>query len=77
MSFSSCASDATFGPAVEGCRDDFDFTLTFERIFLSLVPASLFVAMSVARSLWLIRKPTIVEGHALRAVKVVSPAREV
>ncbi|KAI5460736.1 multidrug resistance-associated protein [Mariannaea sp. PMI_226] len=74
MSFSSCSSDATFGPVVKGCRDDFDFTLTFERIFLSLVPSSLFVVASVVRGLWLVRKPTVVKSHTLQVVKVACVA---
>ncbi|KAK5989808.1 ABC transporter FGM5 [Cladobotryum mycophilum] len=62
MSFSGCLSDSTFGAIVQGCRADFDFTLTFERIFFSLVPASLFIAAAIIRSLWLIRRPTVVRG---------------
>ena len=72
MDFSGCSSDVTFGPTVQGCRGDFDFTLKFEEIFLSLIPASAFIAISITRSLWLIRKPTIVRGRILQSIKVVS-----
>jgi ATP-binding cassette, subfamily C (CFTR/MRP), member 1 len=72
MVFSDCSGDATFGPAVQGCRDDFDFTLKFEKIFLSLIPASIFVVVSISRSLCLIRKPTLVQGRILQSIKAVS-----
>lgn len=40
-SSSSCTRDAdgAFGPAVVGCRGNFDFTITFEQYFFSLTPS--------------------------------------
>ncbi|KAI0132279.1 hypothetical protein BJ170DRAFT_592247 [Xylariales sp. AK1849] len=35
------SADNYFGPTVHGCRDGFDFTLTFEHCYISIVPASL------------------------------------
>ena len=72
MDLSGCAGDSSFGPAVHGCRDDFDFTLEFERIFFSIIPSSAFVALSLARCVWLVRRPVLVSSPALRSVKTVS-----
>ncbi|KAL9106441.1 MAG: hypothetical protein Q9227_008529 [Pyrenula ochraceoflavens] len=47
MDFSGCAADTSLGPAVQGCRDNFDFTIRFERTYLSLVPACLFIALTL------------------------------
>lgn len=71
MSFSSCISDASFGPAVRGCRGDFDFTLKFEKIFLSIIPTSVFLAISLPRLVYLTRRPTIIRGLVLRSIKSV------
>lgn len=71
MDFSGCVSDASLGPAVQGCRGDFDFTIKFEKIFLSMIPSSIFIATSLTRVLWLSRRPTIVRGAVVQTVKVV------
>ncbi|KAB5582941.1 ABC transporter [Coniochaeta sp. 2T2.1] len=71
MEFSGCLNDAAFGPAVQGCRDDFDFTLRFEKIFLSTLPAAVFIALSIPRIVFLIRRPKIAGGLAWQVVKQV------
>ncbi|KAM7197970.1 P-loop containing nucleoside triphosphate hydrolase protein [Naviculisporaceae sp. PSN 640] len=45
----ACPSDREFGPAVSGCRGNFDFTIKFEDIILSLVPSALFFVLAAAR----------------------------
>lgn len=72
MDFSGCLDDQSFGPTVRGCRDDFDFTIKFEKIFFALIPAAIFVAFAPARVVYLTRKPTIVTGVLLRTAKLVS-----
>ncbi|KAK4185165.1 canalicular multispecific organic anion transporter 1 [Podospora australis] len=72
MDFSGCVNDESLGPTVVGCRDDFDFTIKFERIFFSLIPTSLFLALSLSRLVHLIRKPIIVGGTLLRLVKLAT-----
>ncbi|KAK2036799.1 ABC transporter [Colletotrichum somersetense] len=72
MSFFACVNDESIGPGVQGCRDDFDFTMRFEQIFLSILPSSIFVALSLPRAVLLLRKPIIVGGTLLRFVKIVS-----
>lgn len=71
MDFSGCLNDESLGPAVEGCRGDFDFTIKFEKIFLSMIPASIFIAASLPRIVHLKRQPTIVGGALLRIAKLV------
>lgn len=71
MEFSGCLNDAELGPAVQGCRDDFDFTLRFEKIFLSTLPAAIFVALSVPRIVFLVRRPKIARGLVWRIAKQV------
>ncbi len=71
MMDSGCLNDDSFGPHVQGCRDDFDFTFRFEHIFLSILPASIFVAVSLTRSVILIRRPRVVGGNAFGLAKLV------
>jgi ATP-binding cassette, subfamily C (CFTR/MRP), member 1 len=71
MDFSGCLDDDSFGPAIHGCRDDFDFTIKFERIFFSLVPALVFIVIALTRIVFLVRLPKIVGGLILRGIKLV------
>lgn len=68
---SICPDDSSFGPTVRGCRDDFDFTVTFETIVLSLIPASVFVALAAARIGFLARRSRIVDAAAFQYIKLV------
>lgn len=72
MFFSNCADDVSLGPQVVGCRDDFDFTVQFEQTFLSLVPAAIYIVLSLWRASQLRRKPIIVTAPHLQLAKVVS-----
>lgn len=71
MGFSACPDDETFGPTVTACRDNFDFTIKFERIFLSLIPSSVFIAVALSRVLFLVRRPEIVQNYIWRVLKLV------
>lgn len=64
-------NDISFGPAVEGCRGNFDFTLKFEKIILSILPSAIFIALSVPRGIYLARRPIIVGGTTFRFTKIV------
>ncbi|KAJ0343111.1 hypothetical protein COL26b_005681 [Colletotrichum chrysophilum] len=46
---SSCTNDDTFGPVVHGCRDDFDLTIKFEQVILTIVPAAVFIVAALPR----------------------------
>lgn len=53
MASSACnfTLDNTFGPAVNTCRRKFDFTLYFEQLILTTIPATIFLAIFLPR-LW-------------------------
>ncbi|KAF7548959.1 hypothetical protein G7Z17_g6711 [Cylindrodendrum hubeiense] len=70
MSSTLCINDGSFGPGVQGCRGDFDFTQKFERIFLSIIPAAVFVAAAITRLAVLSQRPRIVEGRILQYLKL-------
>jgi len=78
MGSKTCPNDHTLGPNVEGCRGSFDFTLMFERIFLAIVPGSVFVALCLARFAYLYRAPRVVDGVVFQFTKIVrlSPHRK-
>lgn len=69
------SADNAFGPIVSGaCRDGFDFTLTFEQYFFSIVPSVLLLVVAPLR-LWVLhgeRHGLIVTGRKWRNVKLVS-----
>ena len=71
MAFSGCLHDEDFGPAVHGCRENFDFTIKFERIFLSLISASMFLAIAQIRIIFLTQRPRMVNGNWFWILKVV------
>ena len=70
-SATSCQNDFTFGPAVIGCRGNFDFTLLFEQIVFSIVPAGLFILLSIWRLTVITSSPTLIGGPQFRAAKLV------
>ncbi|EHK46031.1 multidrug resistance-associated protein [Trichoderma atroviride IMI 206040] len=70
MDYFSCPNDATFGPAVHGCNHrEFDFTLRFEAIFFSILPAAIFIILALVRSIWLVKEPVIVKGRIYQLSK--------
>lgn len=71
MDFSGCLNDESIGPAVQGCRGDFDFTIKFEKIFFDLLPTAIFLATCLPRIVYLARRPAIVGGVFLRYAKLV------
>ncbi|KAH7551033.1 hypothetical protein BM1_09907 [Bipolaris maydis] len=42
-----CLNDETLGPAVIGCRGDFDFTQSFAAVVLSIVPVGIFLLVGL------------------------------
>ncbi|KAF4450096.1 hypothetical protein F53441_6740 [Fusarium austroafricanum] len=67
---STCLNDGSWGPGVQGCRGDFDFTQKFERIFLSIIPAVIFIAATIARVAVLSQRERIVGGIVLQSAKI-------
>ncbi|KAK6085810.1 ABC multidrug transporter [Seiridium cupressi] len=66
----SPAADDQFGPAIYGCRDNFDFTLTFEQYFFSIVPAAALLIIAPFRIRHLSALPKAVRGTLLRYTKL-------
>ncbi|GKZ18500.1 hypothetical protein AbraIFM66951_003380 [Aspergillus brasiliensis] len=72
MEFSRCAADSSFGPVVNRCRDDFDFTLKFELLFFSIIPASIFIGLSIPRIAYLVPKRVLVTGNWFLVTKLAA-----
>ncbi|KAI1175807.1 canalicular multispecific organic anion transporter 1 [Nemania sp. FL0916] len=64
------AADTVFGPSVATCRREFDFTILFEEAVLVILPASLFIILSIASLLSSRRKPKVVQPGHLHTVKL-------
>ncbi|KAK0612146.1 ABC transporter [Immersiella caudata] len=58
----ACLNDNSFGPAVVGCRDNFDFTRTFEHSILSIAPSAIMISFAFARLPYLSGQPIAVHG---------------
>ncbi|CAI4214351.1 unnamed protein product [Parascedosporium putredinis] len=67
---SECLNDHSLGPNVLGCRGDFDFTLAFEKLFLSILPATVFIPLCAARLAYLLPRPRIVGGRLFQNIKL-------
>ncbi|KAF3939696.1 hypothetical protein ABW19_dt0206417 [Dactylella cylindrospora] len=63
-------TDASFGPIVQGCRDNFDFTFAFEQYFFSIAPSTLFLILGSVRLAVLNKREAIVSGGLLRLIKL-------
>ncbi|KAM7201434.1 P-loop containing nucleoside triphosphate hydrolase protein [Naviculisporaceae sp. PSN 640] len=72
MGHNECPHDYHLKPIFHTCRGVHDFSLKFEKIFLAIVPTSLFILFAIARFLYLVRKPKIVTGFTFRAVKIAA-----
>jgi len=69
---STCANDHSFGPTVEGCRGDFDFTIVFEQSIFSIAPSTCFILLATARLFYLTKKPRILSYGSFQLAKLVS-----
>jgi ATP-binding cassette subfamily C (CFTR/MRP) protein 1 len=64
-------ADNVFGPRVEACSRQFDFTLLFEQSILSIAPAALFTFLLSFRITQLYRVGRKTLPNYLRDVKLV------
>ncbi|OLN87143.1 Canalicular multispecific organic anion transporter 2-like protein 1 [Colletotrichum chlorophyti] len=62
MERQQCRNDREFGPAVVGCRGDFDFTVAFELSILSILPSCLFLLSTSWRLVQLYNRPSLDHG---------------
>ncbi|KAF2197592.1 ABC transporter-like protein [Delitschia confertaspora ATCC 74209] len=67
-----CTNDYTIGPVVRGCHNNFDFTLFFEEIALSVVPCSLLLLCIPFRFCQLRRSQVKTRRTAFLLSKVLS-----
>ncbi|KXJ87085.1 ABC transporter [Microdochium bolleyi] len=74
MNETASCDDAVFGPVVHGCRQDFDFTRTFEQYIFTLVPSLVFLIVAPFRIASLRKISTRVEGQPLRIAKLIAIA---
>ncbi|KAI1123876.1 putative ATP-binding cassette transporter [Nemania abortiva] len=63
-------AESSFGPSVAPCRRPFDFTLTFEEVFLQLLPSSVFILAALVRLIALARCKPCVRLGLLYALKI-------
>ncbi|KAJ4312580.1 hypothetical protein N0V84_009863 [Fusarium piperis] len=70
MASSTCLNDDTLGPAVKGCRGDFDFTQRFESVVLVSISAAIFIVLALPRVAWLFHQPRIHGGEAPQYAKL-------
>ena len=68
----SCLNDDRLGPLVAGCRDDFDFTKTFEQLALSIIPNVLFVIIVATRMVQLAKTSASTHAPRLLVVKTLA-----
>lgn len=66
--------DAAFGPFIAGCRQDFDFTLSFQQYFFSVVPSAFLLLAGPFRIFVLRRQVAKVDGNVLKYTKLVYPS---
>ncbi|KAK8028838.1 hypothetical protein PG991_005894 [Apiospora marii] len=57
------AAEGWFGPTVQGCRDKFDFTLSFEQYIFTIFPASALLIVAPFRIFHLRKLPAVVGGE--------------
>ncbi|KLO86349.1 multidrug resistance protein [Fusarium fujikuroi] len=61
-SVSACLNDDSLGPAVRGCRGNFDFTVAFEDVVFVIAPATAFICLGLLRILALCRRRRPIVG---------------
>ncbi|KAH7182283.1 putative ABC multidrug transporter [Fusarium flagelliforme] len=75
MLFSTtCINDESLGPAVLGCRSDFDFTILFELTFFSLVPSCTFILLALWQIQRLFHKRVMIYAPHFQLLKLLGIA---
>ncbi|KAF2429831.1 ABC transporter [Tothia fuscella] len=72
MAFHKCSNDNSFGPGVQGCRDNFDFTLRFGHVFFSLLPSAVFLILAIANVAHLYCQRILIAGETFQRLKLVA-----
>jgi len=73
MSSNLCSFDAetSFGPSVDPCRRQFDFTLLFEEAIFQLLPSCILILAGLVRLIALRKRPSKVGWGPLHTLKLV------
>ncbi|KAF2155055.1 ABC transporter [Myriangium duriaei CBS 260.36] len=67
------AADNAFGPTIDGCRDNFDFTLKFEHGFFSIAPSAAMILIGIIRVIRLqSRRRKLINAAPLKWAKFLS-----
>lgn len=66
------SADQAFGPAIRGCRSQFDFTLLFEETILTLLPCIVFILLVFFRAIALLREAPVTKTDWAVTAKTVS-----
>ena len=72
MTYSCRTNDHQFGPTLQGCHVDFDFTLLFEQSILLIPPSVILLLLAPIRLRRLLRSSTKTVPHPVRTAKTVS-----
>lgn len=67
-----CHGDTSIGPTVQDCRGNFDFTIRFEKVVLSLLPTAIAILLFAWRLCSMDKRQRALIGGRLLACKVVS-----
>ncbi|KAL3426496.1 hypothetical protein PVAG01_00005 [Phlyctema vagabunda] len=62
----------TFGPVVDGCGSDFDFTLLFEESILFILPVSLASVLAILELAYRYHRQTLFRGGLLLPLKLIA-----
>lgn len=68
-----CSSDYSFGPGLEDCSRNLDFTATFEESILTIAPSVLLLLSTPLRLISLRGQRRRIAGRNFQWIKVVSP----
>jgi ATP-binding cassette, subfamily C (CFTR/MRP), member 1 len=71
MNRTAICDDASFGPTVQGCRGDFDFTFAFEQYIFSIIPSAILLLAAPIRLAVISRLKAKVDGNGFRYLKLV------
>ncbi len=71
MVIASTCQDNAFGPVVQGCRSDFDFTLLFEQSVLTIGPAALLLLFAPSRLISLLSSSRKTFSRRILSIKAV------
>lgn len=71
MSAIGCRNDFTLEIFVSGCRGDFDFTILFEHLILSVVPSVCILLLSPYRIWGLHSRPVVIRETESTMMKII------